>query len=406
MTRENIVQHLSELLRGGAMTQVRNTLGGLHPAEIAQLLESLPIPKRRIVWELVDREVEGEVLVHTNDKTRENLIEMTNDHELVLATEGMEMDDLADLLEDLPDRVIEQALSAMSHQDRIRLEKIMTYSEDTAGALMSTDTISIRDHVTLDTVLRYLRRRKDIPRLTNSLMVVDYQNRYIGRLALRHLVTKNPQTLVKDNMENTVAPVVASEPIAKVAKLFEDYDLVSLAVVDEEQKLIGRITVDDVVDAIRDEAQVERLGASGVSGEEDLFAPILTSANKRAIWLGLNLITALLASWFISLFQDTLEKVIALAVLVPVVASMGGIAGYQTLTLIIRGIATGRIVKDNSPLLMVREISIGLLNGLFWAVVVSLVTIIWFGNIEMGWIIGWRYGSNAAVCDSCRFSYS
>ena len=387
MEKENIVQHLSKLLRGGTMSQVRSMLSGLHPAEIAQLLESLPIPKRRIVWELVDQAIEGEVLLHVNDESRANLIEMTNDHDLVIATEGLEIDDLADLLEDLPERVAKQALAGMNIQTRERLEKIMTYPEETAGSLMSPDTISIRDHVTLETVLHYLRMQQNIPKGTNSLMVVDYQNRYIGRLPLRYLVTKNPNTLVKEIMENTPQAISANEPIAVVVKLFEDRDLVSSAVVDENGHLIGRITIDDVVDVIRDEAQKERFGLAGISGEEDLFAPILSSVNKRAVWLGVNLITALLASWFISLFQDTLEKTIALAVLVPIVASMGGIAGYQTLTIIIRGIATGRIVKENSTLLVIREVSIGLLNGLLWATIVSLIVILWFDNAQIGWII-------------------
>lgn len=388
METENITQHLHELLHGGTMSQVRSMLNGLHPSEIAQLLESLPIPQRRVVWELVPNDIEGEILVHVSDDVSANLIEMTNDHDLLLATEGLEVDDLADLLADLPDAVTERALAAMDSQDRNRVEQIMTYGEDTAGALMSTDTISIRDHVSLDTVLHYLRMREDIPRQTNSLMVVDNQNNYIGRLALRHLLTKDPNTLVKELLDSSVDPILADEPISQVAKLFEDRDLVSSAVVDKSGQLMGRITIDDVVDVIRDESQKERFAVTGMSGEEDLFAPILVSAHKRALWLGINLCTALIASWFISMFQDTLEQVIALAILVPIVASMGGIAGYQTLTIIIRGVATGRIVKENSPLLMWREISIGLLNGVFWAAIVSLVTFLWFDDMAIGWIIG------------------
>lgn len=388
MERENIIQHLSQLLRSGTMTQVKKDLVELHPAEIANLLESLPIPKRRIAWELLDPNIKGEVLVHTNEETRTNLIEMTNDHDLLLATEGLEADDLADLLDDLPNKVREQALAGMARQDRTRIEQIMTFAEETAGSLMNTDTVTIQSHVSLEMVLHYLRMRKKIPEHTDRLIVVDYQHRYIGMLSLRKLITEPPETRVIHVMRKDIHPVLTTEPASKVAKLFEDHDLVSIAVVDEENHLLGRITVDDVVDVIRDEAQKERFGFAGMSGEEDLFAPIFASAQKRTLWLGINLVTAFLAAWFINLFQDTLKEVIALAVLVPVVASMGGIAGYQTMTIIVRGLATGRVVKDNSPLLVGREISIGLLNGLFWAIIVATATIIWFGDFDMGWIIG------------------
>ena len=385
---EATVENLNEFLQDGATRHVRETLSGMHPAEIADLLESLPLPQRHVVWKLTDPLQEGEVLVHASDEVRAGLIEMTNDHELVLATAGLDIDDLADLIQDLPDTVTERALAGMDRQDRQRLERVLAYDEDTAGGLMNTDVVTVRGDATLDVVLRYLRMRRDLPQQTDKLIVVDYSNRYLGVLPLARLVTKEPRRRVAEVMETGTAPVPVAMPASEVATLFENRDLVSAAVVDEHRKLLGRITVDDVVDVIRDEAHKERRGFTGMSGDEDLFAPVFASARKRAVWLGVNLATAFLAAWFLSLFQDTLEKIIVLAILVPIVASMGGIAGGQTLIVVIRGLATGHIVGGNSPLLLVRELLVGLLNGLFWAAVVALLTVFWFGDLKIGGIIG------------------
>jgi len=395
MSNQATLEHRTELLRGGAMLQAREMLNSLHPAEIADLLESLPIPQRRIVWEMTDDlHKEGEVLVHASDEVRANLIEMTNDSELVLATGGLDIDDLADLIRDLPDTVTGKTLAAMDRQNRERLERVLSHGEKTAGGLMNTDVITVRDNVTLDVVLRYLRMRRDIPEQTDNLIVTDYSNRCLGVLPLRKLLTKDPHTRVGEVMEADVKPLPAAMPASEVAMLFEHRDLVSAAVVDDAGKLLGRITVDDVVDVIRDEAHQERKGLTGMSGDEDLFAPVTASARRRAVWLGVNLATAFLAAWFISLFQDTLEKIIILAVLVPVVASMGGIAGSQTLTIVIRGLATGHIVGGNSPLLFAKELLVGLLNGLFWAAVVALLTVFWFGDLKIGGIIGVAMAAN------------
>jgi len=303
MSHKAAVEHLTELLRGGAMLQAREMLNSLHPTEIADLLESLPIPQRRIVWEMTDDlHKEGEVLVHASDEVRANLIEMTNDSELVLATGGLDIDDLADLIRDLPDTVTGKTLAAMDRQNRERLERVLSNDEKTAGGLMNTDVVTVRDNVTLDVVLRYLRMRRDIPEQTDNLIVVDYSNRCLGVLPLRKLLTKDPHTRVAEVMEADVKPLPAAMPASEVATLFEHRDLVSAAVVDDGGKLLGRITVDDVVDVIRDEAHQERKGLSGMSGEEDLFAPVTASARRRAVWLGVNLATAFLAAWFISLF--------------------------------------------------------------------------------------------------------
>lgn len=322
MSNKAIVENLTEFLHDGATRHVREMLSGMHAAEIADLLESLPLPQRHVVWGLIDSRREGEVLVHASDEVRANLIEMTNDHELVLATAGLDIDDLADLIQDLPDTVTERALATMGQQDRERLERVLAYDEDTAGGLMNTDVVTVRGNATLDVVLRYLRMRRDLPQQTDKLIVVDYSNRYLGTLPLARLVTKEPRVRVAEVMETAATAVPVALPASEVATLFENRDLVSAAVVDDDRKLLGRITVDDVVDVIRDEAHKERRGFTGMSGDEDLFAPVFASARKRAVWLGVNLATAFLAAWFLSLFQETLEKIIVLAILVPIVASM------------------------------------------------------------------------------------
>ena len=394
MPEKNIVEYLSAALRSGTMVEVERLLGSLHPAEIATLLESLPIPQRRIVWELLDVEQEGDILLEVNEEVRQNLIELTNDRELLLATEGLEIDDLADLINKLPDRVIQQILTGMDYQNRVRLEHVLSYDEDTAGGLMNPDVITVRDNITVDVALRFLKMKGELPENLDNVTVVDYSNRYLGVLPLSHLITKDSRTRIKHLVDKKAEPILVETPSSEVATLFEDRDLLSATVVDEKNKVVGRITVDDVMDVIRSEPQHERMGFAGASGEEDLFAPVYTSSKNRAVWLGINLLTAALAAWFISLFQDTLQQVIALAVLFPIVASMGGIAGSQTLIIAIRGLATGRLVTNNSPLLLLKEISVGLLNGAFWAVVVALFATLWFSDFKLGIIIGFAILAN------------
>lgn len=388
MSDQNIIEYLSEALRSGTMMEVERLLDSLHPAEIAKLLESLPIPQRRIVWELLDVNQEGDILLEVNEEVRQSLIEMTNDSELLLATEGLEIDDLADLINKLPDTVIQQVLTGMDYQNRVRLEQVLSYDEDTAGGLMNPNVIAVRDNITVDVVLRFLKLRENLPEHIDNIIVVDYSNRYLGILPLSHLITRDTGTRIKDLINKEAKPISVETPASEVATLFANRDLVSAAVVDEKNKVVGFISVDDVMDVIRSEPQYERIGFAGASGEEDLFAPIFASSKNRAVWLGINLLTAFFAAWFISLFQDTLKQVIALAVLFPIVASMGGIAGSQTLIIAIRGLATGRLVTNNSPLLLWKEISVGLLNGTFWAAVIAVLAILWFEDLKIGAIIG------------------
>ena len=392
--QDQTLKVIGDALQSGTMQRARRILNALHPAEIANLIEALPHSQRGIVWNMLDHDDDGEILLHVGDEVRSGLIDLMDSDALVSATEGLEIDDLADLIADLPDTVTQQALAGMDYQDRQRLEAVMAYDEDTAGGLMNTDTVTVRRDVTLDVVLRYLRTRGELPRATDSLFVVDRYDHYIGTLPLTKVLTSKPTELVRDILVDDVEAFSAQTEDHIIAKSFEDLDLLSAAVVDEDNKLIGRITVDDVVDVIREEAEHSVFSMAGLSEEEDLFGPVVASTRRRAIWLGVNLATAFLAAWVISLFQPTLEKIIVLAVLIPVVASMGGIAGSQTLTLVIRGIATGQVGKSNSKLLLFKELAVGFLNGMVWAIVVALVVMLWFKDIKMGGIIAAAMAAN------------
>ncbi len=374
-------------LESGTLASVRKMLNALQPAEIAHLLESLPPRERELLWELVDEKVGGDVLLYVNDELRASLIREMEPEELVAAAEGLETDDLADFLHDLPDVVIQEVLQSMDEQDRQRLESVLSYPEDTAGGLMNTDTITVRPDVTLDVVLRYLRLRGELPPMTDTLFVVDREDHYLGNLPLTALLTQPPSLTVAEVMTTGAETITATLSASEVASLFEHHDLVSAPVVDEEGRLLGRITIDDVVDVIRDEGEHSLLSMTGLDEEEDMFAPVTVSARHRGVWLGINLLTAFIASWVIGLFQDTIDKVVALAVLMPIVASMGGIAGSQTLTLVIRGIAVGKIGDSNARKLLYKELAVGLLNGVAWSLVVAAITMLWFGDYRIAGVI-------------------
>ena len=391
------LRSFTQALEGGTLASVRMMLNGLHPAEIAHVLESLPAYEREMLWELVDEKVGGDVLLHLNDEVRAGLIREMEPSELVAAAEGLETDDLADFLTDLPDVVIHEVLQSMDEQDRHRLESVLHYPEDTAGGLMNTDTITVRPDVTLDVVLRYLRLRGELPEMTDNLFVVNREDRYLGKLPLTALLTQPDNLTVSQVMVADDEPILATMSASDVATQFEHHDLVSAPVVDEQRRLLGRITIDDVVDVIRDEGEHSLLSMTGLDEEEDMFAPVAVSARHRGVWLGINLLTAFLASWVIGLFEQTIEKAVALAVLMPVVASMGGIAGSQTLTLVIRGIAVGKIGDTNAYRLLARELAVGLLNGMLWALVVAAITVMWFGDYQIGAIIAIAIVANLAI---------
>ncbi len=384
---EKKIQALSDAMASGTLHNAQLMLNALHPAEIAHLLESQPPSQRLLTWELVIPENEGEVLINLGEEIRHVLIKDMSPEELVSVAEGLEVDDSADFVQSLPDSVIDEVLHSLDSQHRKRLESVLSFPEDSAGGLMNTDTVTIRPEVTLDVVLRYLRLLGEIPNLTDSMIVVDRDNRYLGTLPLSQLLTNEPSVTVADAMDDESDAIPSDMPDSEVAKLFENHDLISAPVVDANNILLGRITIDDVVDVIRDEADHSVLSMAGLNDEEDLFAPALPSSKRRAVWLGINLVTAFLASWVVSNFETTLEKVVTVAILMNVVASMGGIAGSQTITLVIRGLALGQVSRSNRRWIFNKEIIVSLLNGVLWALVVAAIAIVWFGDVSIGIII-------------------
>ncbi len=385
--QEQLAQ-LAESIDESSLQSARLIMLAMHPAEIADALESVPVDRRINLWALVDTDIEGDVLMEVGDEVRQSLIREMDIDELRVATEQLDLDDLADFYQSLPEKLTADLLAGMGRQERLRLEQVLLYPEDSAGGLMNVDTLTVRGDVTLDVVLRYLRRRGDMPRHTDRIWVVDIYGRYRGELSLRKLLTSSGDTLVSDVMRTDIEPLHVLTPEHDVAKAFEDLDLISAPVIDDNNRLIGRVTIDDVVDVIRDEADRSVMSMAGLNQEVDTFSPVLTSARRRAIWLGINLLTALLAAWVIAQFETTLDRVITLAVLMSVVPSMGGIAGSQTLTLVIRGQALGQINRSNTKTLLIREVMVGLINGFGWALVVSVCTYFWFGSAQIGLILG------------------
>jgi len=384
---ENRLDRLTRALDSGAAGQVRYLLSNLNAAEIAELLESFPHGPREILWELVDPEDRGETLVHLADEVRDDLIREMETHDLVVATGSLDTDDLVDLMQDLPRTVTNEILRSMDKQHRVRLESILHYDEETAGGMMNLDVVTVRADVTLDVVLRYLRLHKEVPATTDTLFVVDRNDRYRGALPLTTLLTNDPDTMVAAVMKRDLRAIPADTSDVEVARLFEKHDLVSAAVVNDANRLLGRITIDDVVDVIRDDADHSLLRMAGLDEEDDTFAPVVKSARRRAVWLGINLFTAILASWVIGRFQATIEQVVALAVLMPIVASMGGITGSQTLIIVIRGLAIGTLGSSNTRWLMYKELMVSVINGLGWALVVAVISALWFHNNSIGVII-------------------
>ncbi|EGG28836.1 Magnesium transporter [Aequoribacter fuscus] len=369
------------------IADVSSMLNDMPPADVAHLIESSTPKLRHILWQLVDTEIEGEVIGELSEELQSLFLAEMDAAEVAVMTEGMADDDIADILQQLPGAVTQEVLASMDQQDRARIERVLTYSEDTAGGLMTTDAITIRARVTMDVVLRYLRRHSEIPSMTDSLIVVNSQDQYIGLLPLRTLLVSDPSASVREMMITDIDPIPANMPDTEVARLFERNDWVSAPVVDENRKLLGRITIDDVVDVIREDADHSFMSMAGLDEEQDTFAPILRTTPRRALWLGINLLTAFVAASVINLFQETIEKVVALAVLMPIVASMGGIAGTQTLTVLVRGIAVGQISRSNQGWLINRELAVGMINGFLWAAVVGVAASLWFNDWTLSLVI-------------------
>jgi magnesium transporter len=348
----------------------------------------LPPKERSAAWSMVETERAGRVLSYLHEEICASLAQELDIEDLIASAAHLELDDRVDLIQTLPTELANRLLHSTKAQQRNLLESMLAYPEDSAGGLMNADTIQVRAEVKASTALRYLRLLERLPAQTDILMVVDRKGHYTGVLSLSALVTADLDQPVAELMHSDIPGIRVDSSSAEVARLFQDLDLLSAPVVDEHNRLLGRITIDDVVDLIRESSDRTMMQMAGLDDEADIFAPVLTSSKRRAVWLGINLITAFLAAWVIGLFEATIQQVVALAVLMPIVASMGGIAGSQTLTLLIRGLALGQVQKGNTHLLLRRELGISLLNGLLWSVIIALLVVLWFDDWKIGAVLG------------------
>ena len=391
MTLDNDGQHqaqeLGELVATGTHQEIRSLISELKPEQLADLLESSPVAERKVIWDLSDNALQSDILQHINEELAPALLGEKSATEIADVLEHIDDDDSTDILQQLPIRLTQQVLEAMDNQNRQRMENLLAYPEDTAAGLMNTDTISVRPQVTVEVVLRYLRRHDELPEATDKIFVVNANDVFIGLIPLTRLLVAKPSTTVDDIMVKETETIPADLPEHDVAQIFERYDLVSAPVLDQDNKLLGRITIDDVVDVIIEEADHSILGMAGLTDSGDRFGTIFQTVRSRAIWLGANLITAFMAAYVIDIFKNTIEKVVALAVLMPIVASMGGVAGSQTLTLAIRNMATDEMFDTHLGWLTRREVAVGIINGCFWALVVAAAASLFFQDNDLGFII-------------------
>lgn len=404
-SNETKIELLNNALERGSLKQVSRILNrGLAASDVAHLIESTPPKERMLIWRLIEPELHGEVLQYLGEDIQAYFLSKLNTQEVISVTEDLDTDDLADILQQLPETIIQEVLDSMDASDRERIEEVLSYPEDTAGGLMNTDTITIRPDITIDVVLRYLRRHRSLPEMTDNLLVVSRRDELIGVLPITKMLVSSPAATVREVMETDTTTINVHLADREVATLFERQDLVSAPVISDDGILLGRITIDDVVDVIRDDADHSLMSMAGLDEEDDTFAPVKVTAKRRAVWLGINLLTAFLASAVIGLFEHTIQQVVALAVLMPIVASMGGIAGSQTLTLVIRAMAVGQISRTNLSWLVNREFIVGLLNGTLWSLVVATVAVAWFSDITIGFVIAAAMIINlvvAAIAGTC-----
>ncbi|CAM4113697.1 magnesium transporter [Pseudoalteromonas byunsanensis] len=388
------LQQVTQALNSGQFVQVRRILAETAPCDTALLLESSPHKVRRQLWQLVDPDIQGDVLEELSEDVRLSIIVQMEPELIAAATEDMDDDDLGEVLRSLPETVYQDVVGAMDAQDRERATQALSYQERSAGALMNTDTVTIRPDVSLDVVLRYLRLRGELPDGTDDLYVVDKDNCFIGALSLNSLLTNSPEKLVRDLMDTEKESIPITMEEKEVAQLFERHNWISAAVVDDNAHLLGRITIDDIVDVIREDAEHSLMSMAGLDDEEDTFAPVFKSSKRRSIWLGINLLTALLAAFVASFFESTLDILPFLAVLNGIVPSMGGVAGSQTLTLVIRGIALGHINQTNQRFILSKELAIGALNGVLWSILIAGVVALWRWDFVLGAVIAFAMFMN------------
>ena len=368
-----------------SLNQLKKLVDEIGAPQVAHALESLPPQERKLLWSLVDQSTEGEVLHELNEELQMELLQDIELNNLVEMIGELELDEMVDILQTLPDQKLEDFLSRVSRQDRERIEKVLEYPEDTAGGLLNTDVISVKPRHTLEVVFRYLRAKKDLPQNTDKIFVVSRDDQYLGELLISKMLVSEPNLTVRELMETDKKPISADVSDAEVARLFEQEDLISAAVVDENQRLLGRITVDDVVDVIIEDADQNFLGMAGIV--EDTFAPPGRAAKSRVLWLTINLATAFLASATISIFQESIDKLVYLAILMPIVASMGGVAATQTLTIFIRGMSLQQINATNIAWLFKREVAVSIINGIVLSIIIGAITYFWFEDILISALI-------------------
>ncbi|MHB1216548.1 MAG: magnesium transporter [Thiobacillus sp.] len=371
----------------GYLAELQARLEDLHPADIAYILEALPQDERRLVWNLVDAEHNGEILLEVSDSVRETLIENMDKAELLAAAESLDTDEIADIAPDLPRDVIQELLTSLDTQKRAHLQSALAYPEDTVGALMDFEMVTIRSDVTLEVALRYLRRLGELPDQLDKLFVVDRGDAIIGVLPLKRLLTTDPEASVAAVMVEDFVKFHPEDEADEASQAFERYDLVMAPVVDAQGRLIGRLTVDAVVDYIRESTGADMLSMAGLKEEEDLFSSVWRSAKNRWMWLAVNLVTAFLASRVIGAFEGSIEKLATLAALMPIIAGIGGNSGNQTIALIVRGLALGQITQANARRLIVKELGVALFNGLVWGSVVGIVTWLLYDSPALGGVM-------------------
>ena len=392
------LQNLMTALEASDHDEAKHQIKELHPGEIALLFEAIQPKDRSILWPSIEISVQGEILKEFNEDVQSQLIAEMSVDSLVKATEKLDTDDLADIVPNMPESAVHSLLLTLDFKHRERLNKVLSYPENSAGGLMNTDFITVRPDVSIRAVIRYLRLLKEMPVDTDQIFVVDRNFNYLGSLLITSLLTEEPEQMVEKFISNDFSkPVSAETDESEVALLFEQRNLISAPVIDEDNQLVGRITIDDVVDVIRDQAEHSVMSMVGLDEDEDVFAPIIHSSKKRSVWLGVNLITALIAVYFIGLFEATLQQKIALAILMPVVASMGGIAGTQTLIIVTRGIATGKVTTANIKALINKEVAVSGLNGIIWSLVIGLITYYWFSDLLLSLIIALAIITNLIV---------
>ena len=392
------LQNLMTALEASDHDEAKHQIKELHPGEIALLFEAIQPKDRSILWPSIEISVQGEILKEVNEDVQSQLIAEMSVDSLVKATEKLDTDDLADIVPNMPESAVHSLLLTLDFKHRERLNKVLSYPENSAGGLMNTDFITVRPDVSIRAVIRYLRLLKEMPVDTDQVFVVDRNFNYLGSLLITSLLTEEPEQIVEKFISNDFSkPVSAETDESEVALLFEQRNLISAPVIDEDNQLVGRITIDDVVDVIRDQSEHSVMSMVGLDEDEDVFAPIIHSSKKRSVWLGVNLITALIAVYFIGLFEATLQQKIALAILMPVVASMGGIAGTQTLIIVTRGIATGKVTTANIKALINKEVAVSGLNGIIWSLVIGLITYYWFSDLLLSLIIALAIITNLIV---------